>query len=191
MTLYQEHDEGISRRQLLRRSAIVGGSPIWTIPAVQSVPAQALSAQGSVAGNGAPSYVYVFYRKQQDGQKLLYVVKYGDGSANPATEAQLSNDEPQGQTLYSSFSSKSTANGYTRSMGTFDGATVVSTTSSLQVRIDDPSVSIGGWFMHDGSCKDTGSKFVSSATPAVGGVAVGPAVPTTNGGMFAWQKCKP
>jgi hypothetical protein len=38
---------GISRRDLLRRGAIVGGTLVWTVPVIESISKHALAAKGS------------------------------------------------------------------------------------------------------------------------------------------------
>lgn len=190
MTEYGTAQDGLSRRQLLRRSAAIGGSLVWAVPAIQSIPSVALAAEGSVAGNGTPSYVFVFYWCDRPTGKVLYVVKYGSSGANPATDQNLSADDGGCRTRYNSLLSDAVGKGYVQSAEAFTGASAVATASSLQVTINDSSAVVGGWLVHDGSCTGSGSKCVSSATPVVNGVAVGPAVPA-KGGVFNWQKCKP
>ena len=45
----EEFRDGMNRRDVLRRGAMVGGALVWTAPAVQSLAGPALAAQGSVA----------------------------------------------------------------------------------------------------------------------------------------------
>src|SRR5437867_11617492 len=40
---------GISRRDLLRRGAVVGGTLVWTVPVIESISRNALAAKGSPA----------------------------------------------------------------------------------------------------------------------------------------------
>jgi LPXTG-motif cell wall-anchored protein len=42
----------LTRRQALRRAALVGGTLVWTIPVVQSLSGSAVAATGSVAVEG-------------------------------------------------------------------------------------------------------------------------------------------
>jgi len=44
--------EGLTRRQALRRAALVGGTLVWTVPVVQSLSGTAVAATGSVDVEG-------------------------------------------------------------------------------------------------------------------------------------------
>jgi hypothetical protein len=41
--------DGMNRRDVLKRGAMVGGALVWTVPVVQSIAGPALAAQGSEA----------------------------------------------------------------------------------------------------------------------------------------------
>jgi hypothetical protein len=49
---------GMSRRDLLRRSAIVGGTLLWVAPAIQSITPKALARQGPSPGACAACYCW-------------------------------------------------------------------------------------------------------------------------------------
>ncbi len=53
------HSEtGLTRRDLLRRGAIVGGSLVWIAPAIQSFGARAYASQGPSPGTCAACYCF-------------------------------------------------------------------------------------------------------------------------------------
>jgi hypothetical protein len=52
---------GMSRRDLIRRSAIVGGTLLWTVPAINSL-------QSSAHPRGTPRFFCCFCRKQRQGK---------------------------------------------------------------------------------------------------------------------------
>ncbi|MGN6330764.1 MAG: hypothetical protein ACTHOD_03820 [Motilibacteraceae bacterium] len=53
MTTEQREPEGMDRRSLLKRGALLGGALVWTAPVVQSItsPALATTSQGTPAGD--------------------------------------------------------------------------------------------------------------------------------------------
>lgn len=68
---------GINRRQLLKRSAIVGGALVWATPVVQSLGGTALAATPSPGGTLAPSWTAIVL----DCGEAQYLLKFGqDGS---------------------------------------------------------------------------------------------------------------
>jgi len=54
---------GMSRRDLIRRGAIVGGTLIWTVPAISSLQSSAHQAKGT------PRYFCCFCRKPKPGKR--------------------------------------------------------------------------------------------------------------------------
>lgn len=186
VTEYGTTRDLLSRRHLLRRGAVVGGALLWTVPAVQSIPTSALAAQGSLPTNTAGSYVYVFLRSTLSGKRRLYVVKYGDSPANPASDKHIGADEPLGRAFYAAVVSQAAKDGFARSGDAFTAATVVGSASSLRLRIDEPACWISAWFVHDGTYP-AGQRFASSVTRVVRNVAVGPEVPAARA-VFSWQR---
>lgn len=85
------HDEvspslGISRRDVLKRGAVVGGTLVWAAPAVQTISRAALAQDGTGTpqpNGGAISYVAMVLNCAGG----LFKVKYetGDGDPNDAT----------------------------------------------------------------------------------------------------------
>ncbi len=55
-----ETEVGLSRREMLRRSAIVGGALVWSVPAIQSIGMKAAAAQVAVPSPGACASCYCF-----------------------------------------------------------------------------------------------------------------------------------
>ena len=53
-----ETEVGISRRDMIRRGAIVGGALVWAVPAIQSVGMKAASAYGPSPGTCSACYCY-------------------------------------------------------------------------------------------------------------------------------------
>lgn len=69
---------GISRRSVMKRTALVGGAMVWTLPAVQSIAAPAFAAGSPVAPGCSVSYVVLFIECEGH----YYLVKYkGTGSS--------------------------------------------------------------------------------------------------------------
>lgn len=69
---------GISRRSVMKRTALVGGAMVWTLPAVQSIAAPAFAAGSSVAPGCSVSYVVLFIECEGH----YYLVKYkGTGTS--------------------------------------------------------------------------------------------------------------
>jgi hypothetical protein len=63
-----EGELGMSRRDLLRRSAIVGGTLLWAAPVMQSLTQKAYAADGTVTGGKcAACYCYTFHNRQRGG----------------------------------------------------------------------------------------------------------------------------
>ena len=67
---------GLSRRDMLKRSAVVGGALVWTTPAVQSLMPAAHA--GTEAPSGWSNFTFVF---TYDGTK--YQAKYENGGGVP------------------------------------------------------------------------------------------------------------
>jgi hypothetical protein len=55
-----EETSGLSRRQILKRGAAVGGALVWTVPAVQSLAGPAFAQTLSPGGNGCPPGTTLF-----------------------------------------------------------------------------------------------------------------------------------
>lgn len=67
-----ESEVGMSRRDLLRRSAVVGGALLWAAPAIQSVGMKAAAAYGPSPGSCSACYCYTI-----DGQTGLVAKDIG------------------------------------------------------------------------------------------------------------------
>ena len=176
-------DRQLGRRDLLKRSALVGGALVWTTPIVQSIGGTALATEASDGGNGAPSYVFVWF---QCGT-TYHAVKYGqNGSAEQcgATKQHVSSDasaavKAQFDAIYAAY-------------GLYSGSCPSGVSSSLSgdgdllISLGTSGCTVVNWFLHDGSCKKTGDdKFRwkgDGETPAVGFVNGG-------GGSWEFQKC--
>ncbi len=82
-----EHDEnasdsGPSRREILRRSALVGGTVVWMAPAVQTLAAPAFAGVGSEApGNGDFESSYSEILVLVECNNVLYRVKFEPNNA--------------------------------------------------------------------------------------------------------------
>jgi hypothetical protein len=177
-------DRQLGRRDLLKRSALVGGALVWTTPIVQSIGGTALAVDGSPGGgNGAPSYVFVWF---QCGTSF-FVVKYDqNGSAEEcgATDQHLSSDasaavEAKFDVIYSSYGP------YTDACP--DGVTSgLSADGDLLVSLGASGCTVVNWLLHDGSCQKTGDdKFRwkgDGETPAVAFINPG-------GASWEFQKC--
>lgn len=175
------------RRDVIKRGALVGGAVLWTTPIVQSIGGTALATGGSPngGGNGAPSYVFVWFKC--DGE--YHVVKYGqDGGVDEcnASIQHLSNDgsdavEAKFAAIYASYGP------YTADCP--EGVTSgLSSDGDLLVSLGDSGCTVVNWFLHDGSCQKTGDdKFRWQ------GDGESPPVAAVNPGGASWefQKCGP
>ena len=192
----------VSRRDMLRRSALVGGALVWTAPAVQTLAAPAFAAAGSDTPGedqpeGAISYVIVFfkcggtyYRVKYTGTDPGYTIACGDNAAR----GNVSSDEAGiGYTHYDNIL---TDLGLNDSSFSDDCPTGVAPTTlsngNLQLSLD--GCQIIGWLLHDGSCAakangetkfryDSGSRELDTQNS-------GPDVPTSNVGVFVFDDCE-
>jgi hypothetical protein len=117
MTDETPNSGGISRRDVLRRGAIVGGV-VWSVPIVQSLGSPAFAAVGSEAQENFPgdiSYVTLFLTCEG----IKYAVKYqstdtgyspvcwnGDAGTSPNGNGNnvISSDDPGCKTLFDLYS---------------------------------------------------------------------------------------
>lgn len=206
-------DTDVSRRDMLRRSALVGGSLVWATPVVQSLASPAFAA-GSVAEeppaqNGYPSYVFVFFKRRlADGRFAYYQVKYGQDEVAQgncrATRQNVSADQGFGPDYYDDVVELLGIGGagqpQFQTPGTCPPGVVASTDAAGDLVLDlPPDTKIIGWLLHDGSCKPgLGGKLdkfrmaPTAASPTLGfdPQNVGPAVPTSFDGTFLFSKCK-
>ena len=97
-----EGPEGVSRRSMLKKSALVGGTMVWAAPVVQSITSPAF-AQGTPDTNGGTQDIS-FVAMLLDCSGSLYRIKFNDGNvANPEygqsfsvaqCNTQLGQDDP-------------------------------------------------------------------------------------------------
>lgn len=75
----EEGPTGISRREALKRGAILGGAVVWATPVVQTVGmSRAFASTPSPVGGKDISYVGINATRDSDGKS--YFIKYEDGS---------------------------------------------------------------------------------------------------------------
>lgn len=190
--------EGLSRRDMLRRSALVGGTVVWMAPAVQTLAAPAFAAGSTAEENppGAISYVIVFfacgstyYRVKYSEATSGYTAACGEG----ASVGNVSNDEAGfGAGKYNDIV---TALGNpTFATGCPDATFSAQADGDLQIDLGG-DCSIVGWLLHDGSCQAVAggtTKFRWAGPTPVGEVDAqdsGPSVPTAVGGTFEFDDC--
>jgi hypothetical protein len=191
--------EGLSRRDMLRRSALVGGTVVWMAPAVQTLAAPAF-ANGSTSEEnppeGAISYVIVFfncggtyYRVKYSGTTSGYTLACGDD----ASSGNVSDDEGGvGVTYYNTILSENSLTDASFSDDCPTGASA-STTADGSLQLTLSGCSIIGWLLHDGSCQavDGTTKFrYDSKNTELDAQTSGPEVPTSVGGVFIFDDCK-
>jgi hypothetical protein len=192
---------GMSRREVLRRGAVVGGvgAVAWAAPSITALGPRAFAQTGTEepGGPGLVSWVMVWFRCGDD----YYRVKY-EGGASGYTElcgagrGNVSNDGPEGAQYYDIEEGR--AAGLNLVDGCPAGVSAGAADGLLRITIPE-TCSILGWVLHDGSCGNpTGGqpsypRFRSKEFPyridgdASSGV-VGPV--DGNGGPFEWDKCR-
>lgn len=173
MTDSIEHveSEGLSRRSLLRRGALVGGAMVWTVPTVQTIASFDLAAAASVngdggTGTGTPSYVYTWIscaEVDEQGQVVeggivtYYSMKWtkpGEGKpdvfdADAGEAGELKNAS---QSIKNEFNTRYNAHDWSPDDSHFD---VTASKSSEGLFLTLPAgCRIISWFLHDGSCLD-------------------------------------
>jgi hypothetical protein len=188
----QAPEDGLDRRQMIKRAALVGGALVWATPVVQSIGgtafASTVGSPGGGGGNGAPSYVFVFFDCGAEGN---FVVKYGqDGTAEVcgATIQQVSDDGSQA--VLDKFAAIYAAHGpYESGCPTDVTSGLDPVDNDLVITLDGSGCTIVDWFLHDGSCQTTGDDRFrwqgDGETPSVA------SFDPTAGGTWQFQKCAP
>lgn len=192
---------GVSRRDLLKRSAVVGGALVWATPVVQSIGGSAMAgtSPGSLpsgTGGGTGCISFIGFVIDCSGTYYGYKVENAfcnDGSQNlvPYTDTTKIGG-PSGDKC-DSYWQTLTAN-----------LTLASDTSLSHVTVDMSSNTISaasgctfyGWVLHDGGCSSfTGSgpngKYTSCYSSVPGGTTVdacGVAVGSTSSGSATFNK---
>lgn len=158
MSEHEGQTDGLGRRQLLKRGALMGGALVWATPVVQTLSGPALAATGSpgdVGGNGAPSWVMVWFLCDTG----YYVVEYDQHgnakvcNASPSDASKDIKDAPLAkaklQQIYGTY-------------GPYQPSCPPHVTSGLSpdgdllITLTDSHCRIVNWFLHDGSCQQTG-----------------------------------
>jgi hypothetical protein len=198
---------GMSRREVLRRGAIVGGAGAvaWAAPSITALGPRAFAQTGTPSASGDISWIMVWFRCTMGETVTWHLVKY-EGTASgytqkcDATKANISADGAEGASYFDAQQAKIDAN-WVRSNSCPPDVTVSSSAGNLSVTASG-TCEIVGWVLHDGSCGNpTGGqpaypKFRSVEYPyKVDGDpnsgVVGPvASELPGGGTFQWEKCK-
>jgi hypothetical protein len=191
---------GPGRRTVLKRTALIGGTMVWSTPVVQSIAAPALAVGGSPAtqpdGEGGPSYVIVFVRRggtyhqfkfdRDDTNGRYAMTCLGSGVKG------LSGDVKKDAVCYAGYLSARGSHRYSASCD--DSLIEGYGPASSTLRVDlAAGCTLVGWFLHDGTCR-------KDVTPGNGKCRwskdrnatvdpVGPSVPTPDGGAFEFAKC--
>jgi hypothetical protein len=197
--------DGINRRELLRRSLVVGGAgvTVWAAPTVTAFAPRAFAQTGSEEpdpGTGQVSWAMIWFARGG----LYHRVKYeatGSGYSTlcNAQKSNLSMDEPIAVDYFVQQEAKAAGLVYSPDCppGVSDSAT---STGSLTVTVSD-GTQIIGWILHDGTCrqvtkdprppavrssdhhlKDPNDPDMGSAGPPAG------SLPSASG-IFVWQNC--
>ncbi len=153
---------GLNRRDMLRRSALVGGALIWTAPAVQTLAAPAFAAGSTTPGDqcdghsGSISYVVALIKCGNS----YYLVKYsatGEGAMACGDSVSVSSDDNFCTTGLNALKTKAG----TALLGTcppgVSGGTNCSTTNQLACDLEivlPVGCSLEGYVLHDGRHPD-------------------------------------
>jgi hypothetical protein len=89
----QAPEDGLDRRQMIKRAALVGGALVWATPVVQSIGGTAFATTGSPGGGGgqqALSEVTIVLRCGTEGNYTYSWAKYLAGGNGTPAECSLS-----------------------------------------------------------------------------------------------------
>jgi hypothetical protein len=194
---------GISRRDVLKRGAIVGGvgAAAWVAPTITTLGPRAFAATGTEEpGAGPISWAMIWYVK--DNQYWLVKYEYRDGSYASNCNAGPNNVSQNDVNCTNYFNAQQTkVAALTRGTGCPPGVTVTASTSgSLQIGVAS-GTAIHGWVLHDGTCRNvtrdprppacrSPENPVKDPSGVITGNAGPPAseLPSTSG-TFLWHKC--
>jgi hypothetical protein len=190
---------GPGRRTVLKRTALIGGTMVWSTPVVQSIAAPALAVGGSPAPgeqSEGPSYVIVFVEYQ--GAHHQFKFERDDAGGTYALTCLgsgvkgLSGDVKKDAVCYAGYLAARGRYRYSDACNTQLFDSYAAAGSGLRVDLA-PGATLVGWFLHDGTC-------AKDVTPGNGKCRwsldrnsavdpVGPSVPTPDGGAFEFAKC--
>jgi hypothetical protein len=195
---------GISRRDLLRRGAVVGGvgAVAWAAPTITTLGPRAFAATGTEepGGPGLVSWIMVWFQCGNNYHRVKYegnATGYGQNCS--ADKSNISNDGAEGASYYDVEQGRVGSLTYVPVCP--PDVAVASADGLLRVTVTG-DCTILGWVLHDGSCGNpTGGqpaypRFRSLANPyKIDGDAssgtVGPVGSAlAEGGPFEWEKCK-
>jgi hypothetical protein len=144
-----EERGGLTRRSMLQRSAVVGGTLVWAAPIVQSVGPAAFATVGSP---GLISYVDVLIKCGTGSSAKYYAVTF-DGSQNYKLlcKATISQDDARCQTYWSAIVAGKTVQTGCPPAGSITGQNV---NGNLVVTVAS-TCSLQSWMVHDGGCQGT------------------------------------
>jgi hypothetical protein len=195
---------GMSRRDVLRRGAFVGGAGAvaWAAPTIATLGPRAFAQTGTEepGGPGLVSWIMVWFQCGTN----YHRVKYEGGATGysqdcTADKGNISSDGAEGASYYDVEQARVGNLTYVASCP--PDVSVASADGLLRVTVDG-DCTILGWVLHDGSCgnptdgQPTYPRFRSLANPyKIDGDAssgtVGPVGDELeSGGPFQWDKCK-
>jgi hypothetical protein len=194
---------GISRRDLLKRGAVVGGvgAVAWAAPTITTLGPRAFAATGTEdPGTGPISWAMIWYVR--DGLYWLVKYEYRDGSYASKCDATLANVSQNDVNCTNYFNvQEGKVTAFTRDYGCPPGVTVSATSGgSLQVAVTG-GTEIHGWVLHDGTCRNVTRDPRPPACRSPEAAAKDPNDPSqgfagppaselpTSSGTFVWHKC--
>lgn len=184
----------ISRRDVIKRGAVVGGL-VWAAPTLKVLAPHALAqTETGTPFPGEVSWVMVWFQCGDQHHLVKYEATGSGYDENCAATRQ--NVSANSENCLDFFDVQQTKVTGDRSNDCPDGVTATALANGdLQITIAPTSnCVIVGWVLHDGSCKDDSKPpemFCRSPEEPFDedGNRVGPVVPTTSGGDFVWTKC--
>lgn len=155
-----EHDEqgktnsGPSRREMLRRSALVGGTVVWMAPAVQTLAAPAFADVGSEApenNSPAPSYTMLVLRCGSEPSPVTYQsYKIGqDGTVECGVNGGNGKSQTDAKSIIDAQLS-----GTGQTWATLIGHACVPITAQVTpggLDVNHPGCTVVAWSVHDGA----------------------------------------
>jgi hypothetical protein len=164
--------EGVGRRTVLKRSALIGGAMVWATPVVQSIAAPAL-AVGGTGTSEAISEVTLLIRCGTPGSYAYSWAKYNDSNPVP-TECTLDmnvaqSNGPRADTVCKNGEAALKA---LIPAGSTAGSCINGTNTNGVLCIDAGSCTILGYTIHDGQIPG-GNKCYYWANGTTGGSLVG------------------
>jgi hypothetical protein len=203
----EERAEGMNRRDMLRRSALIGSAGVvaWAAPTVTAFAPRAFAQEGTGGlegepGTGAPSWTMIWYATESHYFRVKYEANEEGGFSTlcNAQKIHLSANDPTAATYFDAQEAK--VGDRVRSTECPPGVSSEETaTGSLQIVVEG-DIKIIGWVLHDGTCRQIDPEKISIRSaeyhlkdpndPDLGSAGPAASLLPSASGIFVWQNCE-